>query len=95
MRKLKRLAVYCGSSEGTDPAFMACARDVGAQLARWGIAIVYGGGCVGMMGAVADGALSAGGEVIGASYARMIDTARRLGLELHVPKWLAPPTDWM
>ncbi len=41
------------------------------------------------------GAVEAGGEVIGASYARMIDTARRLGLELHVPKWLAPPTDWM
>ena len=44
---------------------MACAHDVGEQLARWGIAIVHGGGRVGMMGALADGALAAGGEVIG------------------------------
>jgi monoamine oxidase len=41
------------------------------------------------------GGVEAGGEVIGASYARMIDAARRLKLELHVPKWLAPPSDWM
>jgi uncharacterized protein (TIGR00730 family) len=86
MRKLKRLAVYCGSSEGTDPAFMACARDVGAQLARWGIAIVYGGGCVGMMGAVADGALSAGGEVIGVIPEALVhaELAHRGLTELHV-----------
>jgi len=41
------------------------------------------------------GGVEAGGEVIGASYARMIDTARKLKLELHAPKWLAPPTAWM
>jgi monoamine oxidase len=41
------------------------------------------------------GGVEAGGEVIGASYARMIDTARRLKLELHAPQWLAPPSDWM
>lgn len=41
------------------------------------------------------GGVEAGGEVIGANYARMIDTARRLDLQLHTPKWLGPPTDWM
>lgn len=41
------------------------------------------------------GGIEAGGEVIGASYARMIDSARKLGLELHTPKWLGPPTEWM
>lgn len=65
MRKLTSLAVYCGSSTGNSPEFLECARDVGAQLARWGVAIVYGGGNVGMMGALADGALGAGGEVTG------------------------------
>jgi len=41
------------------------------------------------------GGVEAGGEVIGASYARMIDTARKLKLELHTPQWLAPPAGWM
>jgi len=65
VRKLNRLAVYCGSSTGSDQMFMDCARDVGAELARWGITIIYGGGRVGMMGALADAALEQGGEVIG------------------------------
>lgn len=41
------------------------------------------------------GGVEAGGEIIGAGYGRMIDCARRLGLELHTPKWLGPPTEWM
>ncbi len=65
MNKIRRIAIYCGSADGIDPAFLRQAADVGAQLARWGIAIIYGGGGVGLMGAVADGALAAGGEVIG------------------------------
>ena len=86
MRKLKRLAVYCGSSDGADGAFMACAHDVGEQLARWGIAIVYGGGRVGMMGALADGALSAGGEVIGVIPEALVhaELAHSGLTELHV-----------
>lgn len=86
MRKLKRLAVYCGSSDGVDAAFMACAREVGEQLARWGISVVYGGGRVGMMGAVADGALSAGGEVIGVIPEALVhaELAHRGLTELHV-----------
>ena len=60
-----RVCVYCGSSAGDDPRFVAAARSMGAALARAGIGVVYGGGRVGLMGAVADAALEAGGEVIG------------------------------
>ncbi|MDB5069448.1 MAG: hypothetical protein JWM87_559 [Candidatus Eremiobacteraeota bacterium] len=60
-----RVCVYCGSSAGDDPRFAATARAFGAALARAGIGVVYGGGRIGLMGAVADAALEAGGEVIG------------------------------
>jgi uncharacterized protein (TIGR00730 family) len=62
---IKRIAVYCGSAPGTDPRFMHAARDLGHDLAHRGIAVVYGGASVGCMGALADGALDAGGEVYG------------------------------
>ncbi|MBU2033331.1 MAG: TIGR00730 family Rossman fold protein [Alphaproteobacteria bacterium] len=62
---MKRLAVYCGSATPSDPRYIALARDVGEGLARRGIGVVYGGGRLGLMGAVASGALDAGGEVIG------------------------------
>ncbi len=62
---MKRLAVYCGSASPQDPRYMELARDVGAGLAKRGIGVVYGGGRLGLMGAVASAALQAGGEVIG------------------------------
>ncbi|MBS0482631.1 MAG: TIGR00730 family Rossman fold protein [Proteobacteria bacterium] len=62
---MKRLAVYCGSATPADPRYVALAGEVGAELARRGIGVVYGGGRLGLMGAVANGALKAGGEVIG------------------------------
>lgn len=65
MKELSSIAVYCGSSNGVDPTHFECAREFGALLAHEGIALVYGGGNVGLMGAVADGALRAGGEVHG------------------------------
>ena len=65
MKELASIAVYCGSSNGVDPSYVRSAHDFGALLAREGIALVYGGGNVGLMGAVADGALRAGGEVHG------------------------------
>lgn len=65
MKELASIAVYCGSSNGVDPSYVRCAHDFGALLAREGIALVYGGGNVGLMGAVADGVLRAGGEVHG------------------------------
>ena len=62
---MKRLAVYCGSATPADPIYIETARIVGAGLAARGIGVVYGGGRLGLMGAVADAALAAGGEVIG------------------------------
>lgn len=62
---MKRLAVYCGSASPADPRFVQLARDVGRELAMRKIGVVYGGGRLGLMGAVASGALEAGGEVIG------------------------------
>ena len=62
---MKRLAVYCGSATPADPRYMELASEVGAELAARGIGVVYGGGRLGLMGAVASGALRAGGEVIG------------------------------
>ena len=62
---MKRIAVYCGSATPEDPRYIALAREVGAELARRGIGVVYGGGRLGLMGAVAAGALEQGGEVIG------------------------------
>lgn len=62
---MKRLAVYCGSASPADARYVTLARTVGQALARRGIGVVYGGGRLGLMGAVAYGALDAGGEVIG------------------------------
>jgi uncharacterized protein (TIGR00730 family) len=80
----RRICVFCGASSGRDRAYSAFARDVGAGLARRGIGLVYGGGRVGLMGAVADGALDAGGEVDGVIPRRLVD--RELahgGVRLH------------
>lgn len=62
---MNRLAVYCGSASPADPRYIELARQVGQALAERGIGVVYGGGRLGLMGAVANGALAAGGEVIG------------------------------
>lgn len=62
---INRLAVYCGSATPADPRYIELARSVGETLAQRGIGVVYGGGKLGLMGAVAYGALDAGGEVIG------------------------------
>lgn len=62
---MKRLAVYCGSATPADPVYLEEARRVGRTLAQRGIGIVYGGARLGLMGALADAALQAGGEVIG------------------------------
>ncbi len=70
---MKRLAVYCGSSAGTDPAFAATARALGEEMARRGIGLVYGGGRLGLMGIVADAVLEAGGEAYGVIPQALID----------------------
>ncbi|WP_239461894.1 TIGR00730 family Rossman fold protein [Occallatibacter savannae] len=62
---VKRVAVYCGSANGNDDAFLAEAKRLGAAIAEAGLGLVYGGASVGLMGAVADAALAGGAEVIG------------------------------
>jgi hypothetical protein len=62
---MKTICVYCGSSDKMHPDYLEAARQAGAAIARRGITLAYGAGCTGMMGAVADGALEVGGEVIG------------------------------
>jgi uncharacterized protein (TIGR00730 family) len=62
---MRRLCVFCGSSPGQDPTYRSLAAAFGELLARRGLGVVYGGGRVGLMGALADAALAAGGEVIG------------------------------
>ena len=62
---MNSVCVFCGSSEGSRPAYASAAREMGAEVARRGMRLVYGGGKVGLMGAVADAALEAGGEVVG------------------------------
>jgi hypothetical protein len=64
-RALRRIAVFCGSAFGNNPAFRAEAIELGTVIAQAGIGVVYGGACRGLMGALADAALAAGGEVIG------------------------------
>lgn len=64
-RRLKTVCVYCGTGEGTDPAYMEAARELGRMLAAEGLGLVYGGGSLGLMGAVANAALDAGGHVTG------------------------------
>jgi uncharacterized protein (TIGR00730 family) len=61
----RRVAVYCGSADGNNPAFLAEARALGRAIAAAGLGLVYGGASVGLMGAVADAALAGGAEVIG------------------------------
>jgi uncharacterized protein (TIGR00730 family) len=85
-RIVLRLGVFCGSNAGSRPAYLAAAQSVGRILAQRKIGLVYGGGNVGLMGAVADAALAGGAEVIGV-IPRVLETREvaHLGLtELHI-----------
>ena len=65
MSEIRTVCVYCGSSPGTDPAFMEAARRLGELFAKERVALVYGGGSRGLMGAVAESVLQHGGHVVG------------------------------
>jgi uncharacterized protein (TIGR00730 family) len=65
MSKINTVCVYCGSGPGTDPRFIEAATAFGAALARRGVGLVYGGGSIGLMGAVATASLDHGGRVTG------------------------------
>lgn len=82
---MKRLAIYCGSATPADPIYIESARATGRALAERGIGVVYGGGRLGLMGAVADAALAAGGEVIGVIPEALVnaEVAHRGCTELH------------
>ncbi|MBL8771212.1 MAG: TIGR00730 family Rossman fold protein [Phenylobacterium sp.] len=83
---MQSICVYCGSSAGVDPKFLEAAVACGTRLAREGVTLVYGGGKVGLMGAVADAALAAGGRVVGVMPQGLVDQeiAHRGLTELHV-----------
>ena len=74
---MKSIGIFCGSSAGEHPLYLETARLVGRTLAQQGLALVYGGGKVGLMGAVADAALEAGGVVIGVMPRGLVDTDLR------------------
>ena len=73
MPALSSVCVFCGSNAGVDPAYMQAAVHVGRSLARRGLRLVYGGAHVGMMGALADAAMSAGGDVTGVIPRQIVD----------------------
>lgn len=83
---MKSIGIFCGSSAGEHPLYLETARRVGHMLAQQGLAVVYGGGKVGLMGAVADAALEAGGTVIGVMPRGLVEReiAHRGLTELHV-----------
>ena len=83
---MQRVCVFCGASSGRSPAYLEAARAFGGAAAGRGLGVVYGGGRVGLMGAVADGALAAGGEVIGVIPQELVDRELAHGglSELHV-----------
>lgn len=76
---MKSVCVFCGSTPGDDPAFLAAARAFGTLLGRRGITMIYGGGTLGLMGAAANAALAAGGKVVGVIPRSLL--AREVGHE--------------
>jgi uncharacterized protein (TIGR00730 family) len=73
MPQPKSICVYCGSSSGNHPEYTEQARAFGAEMARLGMALVYGGGKVGLMGTVADAVLAGGGRVIGVIPRQLVE----------------------
>ena len=82
---IRKLAVYCGSATGTDPAFADMARALVREMASRNIDMVYGGGRLGLMGIIADTMLEAGGKVYGVIPQALVDheVAHRGCTELH------------
>jgi uncharacterized protein (TIGR00730 family) len=82
----KSVAVFCASASGARPEYMVAAEELGRTLAERGLGLIYGGAKVGLMGAVADGALAAGGHVVGVIPHVLVDLeiAHKGVTELHV-----------
>jgi len=88
MSEINALCVYCGSSTGTDPAFVKAAQDFGRILAQNGIHLVYGGGSIGLMGAIASSVIEHGGHVTGVipEFLTVAERPQRLAQELIVTR---------
>jgi len=88
MSKINAVCVYCGSNPGTDPAFANAAKAFGKILAKSSVRLVYGGGSVGLMGAVAGSVIDHGGEVTGIipEFLTARERPRRLAQELIVTR---------
>jgi hypothetical protein len=70
---MKRLCVFCGARDGAEPAYLEAALAFGTLVAQRGLTLVTGGGALGLMGAVTDAALAAGGEVVGVIPTALVD----------------------
>jgi uncharacterized protein (TIGR00730 family) len=83
---ITRLCVFCGSSSGNNPAYLSAAEDLGRELSAAGIALVFGGGRVGLMGALANAVLSTGGRAIGVIPKSLVEKeiAHTSLTELHI-----------
>jgi uncharacterized protein (TIGR00730 family) len=97
MPDMKSLCVFCGSSAGNHPGYLETARLLGSKLAQRGVTLVYGGGRVGLMGAMADAALREGGQVIGVIPQLLFDKeVGHSGLtQLHVVDSMAERKQFM
>ena len=83
---METVCVFCGSRAGSRPSYVEAAKLMGKEIARQGLGLVYGGGRVGLMGALADAALEEGGEVVGVIPKALVarESAHRGLTELHV-----------
>jgi hypothetical protein len=94
---MRAVCVFCGSKPGVGNDYVEMARSVGTLIAQHGIAIIYGGGRVGLMGALADAALAANGRVVGVIPQMLFD--REVGhsglSELHVVRTMAERKEMM
>ena len=88
MSKINAVCVYCGSSPGTEPTFVEAAQKLGGILAENGVRLIYGGGSVGLMGALAEAVLEHGGEATGIipEFLTTRERPRRLAQELIVTR---------
>jgi uncharacterized protein (TIGR00730 family) len=88
MSEINALCVYCGSNTGTDPAFVKTAQDFGRILAQSGIRLVYGGGSIGLMGALAASVIEHTGDVTGVipEFLTVAERPQRLAQELIVTR---------
>jgi uncharacterized protein (TIGR00730 family) len=90
-RDERAVAVFCGSNAGVRQRYLDAAREAGRELAARGVAVVYGGATIGLMGALADACLAAGGRVIGVIPRLLVDLelAHTGVTELHVVETMA------